>query len=85
MTDSYAHLFPDAAVSLFIPDSDPYPLTAVNLGVDSQGRTTWRLAQGVNSGSLTTDTGSPTNGFELADPSFTGSSSVLIRSPKHEC
>ena len=50
-----------AAVSLFIPGVPEQAITADVLGTDSEGRTTWRLAQGTPSGTL-----SP------AGPAFTG-------------
>ena len=43
-----------AVVSLFVPDvSTDFPLTADNMGVDAQGRTTWRIAMGTTSGVFT--------------------------------
>ncbi|THU81505.1 hypothetical protein K435DRAFT_809017 [Dendrothele bispora CBS 962.96] len=35
-----------AQVSLYVPGFDPQPLSAVAVGVDGQGRTTWELSPG---------------------------------------
>lgn len=41
-----------AITSLYIPGFDPQPVTANELGVGSDGLTTWLIAPGVSSGTL---------------------------------
>lgn len=41
-----------ALTSLYIPGFDPQPVTADELGVGSDGQTTWLIAPGVSSGTL---------------------------------
>ncbi|RDB22195.1 hypothetical protein Hypma_010690 [Hypsizygus marmoreus] len=41
-----------AQTSLYIPGFDPQPISADNLGVDAQGRTTWALHQGALTGTF---------------------------------
>ncbi|THH23099.1 hypothetical protein EUX98_g8079 [Antrodiella citrinella] len=45
------------AISLYIPSFDPQPVTVDLLGVGSDGHTTWRVAGGQPSGSITEDNG----------------------------
>ncbi|KZT54172.1 hypothetical protein CALCODRAFT_485767 [Calocera cornea HHB12733] len=40
-----------AQLSLYIPDTDPQPLSAVELGVGNDGRTTWEILPGEPTGS----------------------------------
>ncbi|KZO92988.1 hypothetical protein CALVIDRAFT_566908 [Calocera viscosa TUFC12733] len=40
-----------AQLSLYIPDTDPQPLSAIELGVGSDGRTTWEILPGQPTGS----------------------------------
>ncbi|KAI0370900.1 hypothetical protein BV20DRAFT_965976 [Pilatotrama ljubarskyi] len=42
-----------SALSLYVPFTDPHAITADIEGVDESGHTTWRMGQGVPSGSFT--------------------------------
>jgi hypothetical protein len=55
-------------VSLFIPDFDPQPLSAGNLGTDGQGRTTWEIVPGSLTGTFT-------------EHDFTGTGTLLFPPP----
>ncbi|KAF8585838.1 hypothetical protein K439DRAFT_1615624 [Ramaria rubella] len=60
-----------ADTSLWIPDTDPQPISASVLGVGNDGRTTWQIQQGSATGT-TTD----------IDASFTGTA-TLIEGPSN--
>lgn len=68
-----------AQVTLYIPGTDPEPITADVEGVDDQGRTTWRLAPGVASGTFTevpTDVGT---GAHISPQSLNGILRLIFR------
>ncbi|KAJ8474657.1 hypothetical protein ONZ51_g7062 [Trametes cubensis] len=55
-THTVPHVLADVT-TLYIPGADPQPITADIEGVDGSGHTTWRIGQGIPSGSYTQDPG----------------------------